>query len=92
MQSTILSSLSNAVRLRLLLCLSKGEKNVTELIGNCGLSQSAVSQHLEKLREAHLVATRKEGKEIYYSLSNPKTAKLCRDILFFIEENEYENN
>lgn len=86
MHSPILSSLSNETRLRLLLCLSKGEKNVTELIGNCGLSQSAVSQHLEKLRKARLVKTRKEGKEIYYSLLNSQTGRMSLKILKFVED------
>lgn len=86
MESTILSSLANPTRLKLLVCLSRGEKNVTQLIGNCALSQSAVSQHLEKLRNSRLVSTRKEGKEIYYSLIHPKTGTMSKKILNFIEE------
>lgn len=89
MKSQILSSLSNETRLRLILCLSKGEKNVTDLIGNCSLSQSAVSQHLEKLRKANLVKTRRIGKEIYYSLVFGKSSELSDEILSFIEEVEY---
>ncbi|MCL4398090.1 metalloregulator ArsR/SmtB family transcription factor [Patescibacteria group bacterium] len=76
MKSSVLSALTNPVRLKLISCLSKGSKNVTELIGNCGLSQSAVSQHLEKLRGAGLVKTRRDGKEIYYQLTSKKTAKV----------------
>lgn len=86
--NTIISSLSNEIRLKTLICLASGEKNVTELILNCHLSQSAVSQHLEKLRKAQLVATRKEGKEIYYSLKYPKSAKLARQIIDFAHEVE----
>lgn len=86
MNDKVLSSLANEVRLRLLLCLSNGEKNVTELIGNCQLSQSAVSQHLEKLRLSGLVETRRNGKEIYYRLINTKTAKISEDLLDYVEE------
>lgn len=86
MQQYILSSLANTTRLQLILCLSKGEKNVSQLIQKCGLSQSAVSQHLEKLRDAELVSTRREGKEIYYTLTNIKTATLSKQILSFLEE------
>jgi len=86
MQSSVLSSLSNQTRLQLIVCLSEGEKNVTQLIAKCGLSQSAVSQHLEKLRLSELVTTRREGKEIYYSLTNSKTATLSKQILSFIGE------
>jgi ArsR family transcriptional regulator len=84
--SVILSTFSNETRLKLLLCLSKGEKNVTELISNCELSQSAVSQHLEKLRSAGLVQTRKVGKEVYYSLIYPKAAQISNDLLSFVED------
>lgn len=83
MESKVLSCFSNKVRLQLLICLSKGEKNVTQLIGNCGLSQSAVSQHLEKLRSAGLVSTRREGKEIIYSLNDLKAASISAELLSF---------
>lgn len=86
MNYPILSALGNEVRLKLLLCLYKKEKNVSELIGNCGLSQSAVSQHLDKLRQAGLVTTRKEGKEIYYSLASQKVGKISKELMLFLEE------
>ncbi len=86
MTATILSALANQTRLQLLICLANGEKNVTELIGNCKLSQSAVSQHLEKLRSAGLVTTKREGKEIYYQLIDKKTAKMSETLLKFAEE------
>lgn len=83
---TVLSSLANTTRLQLLICLSEGEKNVSQLIGKCGLSQSAVSQHLEKLRKAGLVATRRDGKEIYYTLTHPHTTQVSKQLLSFINE------
>lgn len=86
MKTSISSCLSNETRLKLLVCLSKGSKNVTELISNCNLSQSAVSQHLEKLRSCGLVATERQGKEIYYSLTYPQVADLSKKILSFISE------
>lgn len=86
MPTSVLSSLANTTRLLLILCLSEGEKNVSQLISKCKLSQSAVSQHLERLRTAKLVSTRREGKEIYYSLTNPKIAKLSEQILSFLKE------
>ena len=86
MSDSIISCFANEVRMKLLLCLSQGEKNVSQLIGNCGLSQSAVSQHLEKLRSAGLVSTRREGKEIYYSLVYDKAAVLSKELLTFAQE------
>jgi ArsR family transcriptional regulator len=88
MQSQTLSSLANVTRLKLLICLSEGKKNVTELIEKCTLSQSAVSQHLEKLRSSGIVKSEKVGKEVYYTLVNPEVAKLSHDILNFVENKE----
>ena len=53
-----------------------GEMNVTELVGVVGLSQSALSQHLARLREDQLVATRREAQTIWYRLADPKAARL----------------
>lgn len=74
MSTDIYAVFGNRVRVRLLLCLARGPKNVTELIRNCRLAQSAVSQHLAKLKRAGLVATHKEGKEVWYSLKHRKAA------------------
>jgi len=75
---SVYSALGNEVRVKLLLCLSKKAKNVTELIHTCGLAQSAVSQHLTKLKLAKLVGTKKEGKEIMYFLTYKKAAEISR--------------
>jgi DNA-binding transcriptional ArsR family regulator len=74
MEYLAIDALSNPVRIKLLCCLSKKSKNVAELIENCGLAQSAVSQHLIKLKKADLVKTQRRGKFIYYSLKSKKTA------------------
>ncbi len=86
MKGLALKAFANPVRIKLLTCLAKGPKNVTELIGNCGLSQSAVSQHLEKLRLAGLVSSRKEGKEVFYQLKSKKTAKISYLLQNFLKE------
>ena len=71
---------SNPVRLKLLYCLEKKSSNVNELIDNCGLAQSAVSQHLMKLRKAGLVKTNRRGKYIYYSLVDKKSGQLASNL------------
>ncbi len=81
MRSIFISSFANKTRLKLLMCLGQGDKNVTELIKICGLSQSAVSQHLEKLREARLIFGRKNGKEIVYKLTNTRSAEIAKNLL-----------
>ena len=85
MEYPVINAFSNSVRLKLLCCLEKDSKNVHELIANCGLAQSAVSQHLKKLKKAGLVKTRRDGKYIYYSLSTKKTAKVANILTDFIK-------
>jgi len=69
----LLKLLSNPKRLAILCYLLDGEMSVGELVEAVQLSQSALSQHLAKLRELELVATRREQQSIYYSLSSPET-------------------
>nr|WP_245216752.1 metalloregulator ArsR/SmtB family transcription factor [Neoroseomonas nitratireducens] len=54
----------------------EGEAPVGRLARRAGLSQPAMSQHLAKLREDGLVATRREGTTIYYRISDPRVAKI----------------
>lgn len=75
--ANLLKAMSNECRL-LVLChlVEKGELSVGQLTDRVGLSQSALSQHLAKLREEGLVATRKEAQTIYYRVSDPKAGQL----------------
>jgi DNA-binding transcriptional ArsR family regulator len=77
----IYSAFGSKVRTKLLLCLEQKSKSVNELITTCGLSQSAVSQHLAKLKEARLVKTAKDGKMVYYSLRYKTAANISRQLL-----------
>ena len=74
----MLKQLAHAGRLRLLCSLVEGEKSVGELVEIVGLSQSAVSQHLKKLRDAGLVAPERNGQMIYYRLDNPDARALLQ--------------
>ena len=76
-----LKSMANDRRLIVLCELAKGERTVGELEAVAALSQSALSQHLAKLREAKLVGTRREAQTIYYSLANPGVKRLI-DVLY----------
>lgn len=77
---------ANKTRNILILCLSDSPKNVGELIKVCGLSQSALSQHLSKLKSANLLQTKRQGKKIIYSLKDKKTADISR-LLISIDKN-----
>lgn len=68
--AALLSSMANAKRLLVLCHLVEGERSVGDLAMLAGLSQSALSQHLGKMRLQGLVTTRREAQTIYYSLAS----------------------
>jgi DNA-binding transcriptional ArsR family regulator len=65
-----LKALSHESRLLILCMLAEGEKSVTEIERALELRQPTVSQQLARLRADGLVATRRDGKAIYYSLAS----------------------
>jgi ArsR family transcriptional regulator, virulence genes transcriptional regulator len=81
MSADIYSVFGSQVRTKLVLCLAEKRKNVSEMISICGLSQSAVSQHLDKLKQSGIVRTEKVGKEVFYSLKYKKAAHISRLLL-----------
>jgi ArsR family transcriptional regulator len=68
--------LSDSTRLSVLLTLIDSEKTVGEIVEEIQQSQSNVSNHLKCLSDCGLVKNRREGKNIYYSLRDPKTKNL----------------
>lgn len=67
----LLKALSNERRLLIVCALHQGEKCVGDLEKIVGLSQSALSQHLARLRRDGIVKTRRDAQTIYYSLKDP---------------------
>jgi DNA-binding transcriptional ArsR family regulator len=72
----LLKAVANRHRLIILCQLLQGERSVSALQKAIGLSQSALSQHLARLREDELVATRRESQAIYYSLASSRVTRL----------------
>ena len=70
--SALLRAMGNPQRLRILLLLAEHERSVIELEALVGLSQSAVSQHLARLRHGGLVRFRRDGQMTYYALEGPE--------------------
>ena len=66
----LLKALSNERRLMIVCSLYEGEMSVSALEKHIGISQSALSQHLAKLRNDGLVQTRRDAQTIYYSLNS----------------------
>jgi DNA-binding transcriptional ArsR family regulator len=76
--SEFLKALSHEVRLLILCFLFDGEKSVGEIEKMLKLRQPAVSQQLARLRADGLVETRRNGKNIYYSLSRSEVADVIQ--------------
>lgn len=75
---TMLKAVANVQRLTIIEALIGGEKNVRELESLITLSQSALSQHLSRLRRDNIVRTRRQAQLIYYSLTNDNVISLMK--------------
>lgn len=77
--ATLLAAMANPNRLRLLKLLDdNGEIQVGVLAEQLGLSQSALSQHLLKLKELGLVEYRRSSQRMFYSLRCPEVRRMLR--------------
>lgn len=74
--AALLRALAHVARLMVLCQLTSGETSAGALQEGSGLSQSAMSQHLARLREEGLVATRREGQTIYYRVADENAEQL----------------
>ena len=82
----ILKVLSSQNRLDILCAINNDEKCVGELERAVDLSQSALSQHLAKLRREDIVKTRREAQTIYYSLADQRVKQILNAIVDVIAE------
>ena len=73
-------------RIRIIQIISLGEICVHEIAHNLGLSQSAVSHQLRQLRQYNLVATRRLGKHMYYSLKDEHIFSIFENVLEHVQE------
>lgn len=76
----LMKALSNPDRLLLLCQLAQGEKCVSELEAMVGIGQPTLSQQLGVLRTEDMVRTRREGKNIYYSIASPRTLAVMQTL------------
>ena len=72
--------LSTPLRLRILNQLCQGEKSVAQLLGAVPTTQPNMSQHLSTLHRAGLVARRRTGAQVFYSLTSERALVLCRSV------------
>jgi rhodanese-related sulfurtransferase len=73
-------ALASGRRIELLDVLANGERSVEALAGEVGLSAANTSQHLQILRHAGLVASRREGTSVHYRLASPEVFELWRTL------------
>jgi len=76
----LLAAMGNQKRMMILCNLARGEMQVGVLADKVDLSQSALSQHLAKLRTRNLVKTRRDAQAIYYSISSEPVLKMLRTL------------
>ena len=75
-KAELFKALAHPARVRALEVLADGERTVSELQPDVGIESSHLSQQLAVLRRAGLVATRREGSSVVYSLADPLVADL----------------
>jgi DNA-binding transcriptional ArsR family regulator len=72
--------LSTPIRLRILSELCEGEKNVTHLLHRIEVAQSNMSQHLNMLYRARVVARRRSGAQVFYRIADESAVMLCKAV------------
>jgi len=77
LHASVCQALSSEHRLAIMYGLKEGERRVSDIADDLGISVHNVSQHLRILRQALLVKPRKEGQTVYYSIANPKFMEAC---------------
>lgn len=92
MHAEVCQTFAHPKRIEILNLLRDGEKSVGQLVEEMEIAKANVSQHLAILRQRGAVTFRREGKTLYYRLTNPKIALACdlmREVLLErLEEGE----
>ena len=84
--------LSTPVRLRIIIELCQGEKNVGQLLGNIGVAQPNMSQHLNIMYRSGILGKRRDGVQMYYRVIDPRVTELCHSVWSRIDTKEPGKN
>lgn len=79
--SDLFKQLGDATRIRIFWLLCHCEECVLNLSALMGMSSPAVSHHLKQLKAAGLIVSRREGKEVYYKVSDTRQAELLHEMI-----------
>lgn len=80
------AALSEPMRLKLIHALFEGEKSVNALVEETGGTQANVSRHLQHLSQAGILARRKQGLQVFYSIADPTIYDLCELVCGSLEK------
>lgn len=87
LQAELLKALAHPTRLKIVHCLLRdGCRNVTCIEQRTGVSQSCVSQHLQKLRAAGVVESERQGNEVFYHVASHAAAEVLASLFQETEE------
>lgn len=78
--ASLAKSLADENRLRILLCVQNGQKSVSRIVEEVGLSQPLVSHHLRELKRSLLVQVERKGPFIYYELADGRIVKILQQL------------
>ena len=78
--SALLKAMGNSHRFLILCHLIRGECSVGQLEAEIGISQSSLSQHLARLKRDNLVAARRDGQRIIYSLTSKEVPVVMKEL------------
>jgi len=95
LQADLLKALAHPKRLEIVNLLRDQEMGVTDIYSMLDLPQANVSQHLMILRDARVVSTRKEGKQVVYGVLDPRVIRACdllREVLIDLAGDEETAN
>ena len=73
-------ALAEPARLKLLQALHSGEKNVSALVEETGLTQANASRHLQILVENGILVRRRDGQSVFYSIGDMNVLRLCSEV------------
>lgn len=79
LKAKLFRGLGDSTRLSILEMLRKGEKTTSQIVEDTGQSQSNISNHLACLLDCGLVKNRRDGKNIFYGLSDKKVSKILEE-------------
>ncbi len=79
-------ALSEPTRLKLIIALETGEKNVTELMEAVGTTQTNTSRHLQNLTDSGILGRRKDGLNVFYCIADPSILELCEHVCGSLEK------